>query len=96
MTADHSITLHSRPARVPEVREHLLGDELLLHAPGLEAAHALNPSARAIWELCDGRRTLSEICDVLSADVGRTAAELASDVRAAVVELARLGVVTIA
>jgi hypothetical protein len=96
VTIGDSVTLGSRPARVPHVRAHLLGDELLLHAPGLETAHALNPSARAIWDLCDGTRTLSDICDVLAADVGRAGAELASDVRAAVVELARLGMVTIA
>ena len=68
-----------------------MGVELLLYPPGGESAHALSPSARIVWELCDGTRTIEQMCDELAPDVGRPAAELVTDVTVAIDRFNELG-----
>jgi hypothetical protein len=36
-----------------------------LVAPDQEVAHELNPTARAVWELCDGTTTVEEVVDAI-------------------------------
>jgi hypothetical protein len=51
--------------RLPRRRDDvLLHDETsgsLLTVPGRDAMHVLNPTARAVWELCDGQTTVDEV-----------------------------------
>lgn len=61
--------------------------------PGQEIGVSLNRSARAIWELCDGRRTLAEISQELGRDLGCPGDELLDDVEAAVRQLSELSLV---
>ena len=72
-----------RPSRAADARVYPLGDEALVYIPAAAAAYALNRSALAIFELCDGRRTVADIgrecaetlgCapDALLPDVGRS------------------------
>jgi hypothetical protein len=68
-----------------------MGLELLLYPPGGEAAHALSPSARIVWELCDGTRTIEQMCEELAPDVGKPASELKADVSVAISRFHELG-----
>jgi hypothetical protein len=54
-----------RPRRRHGVREAKLPDRTLLEVPGVEEPLNLNPSAAAIWDLCDSRRSLADIADEL-------------------------------
>ena len=83
----------SRPRRQEGIEAHGVQDELVLYVPGREVGVSLNRSARAIWELCDGRRTLAEISQELDQEVGCPGDELLADVGAAVRQLSELGLV---
>jgi hypothetical protein len=73
-----------RPRQLAGVREYPMGVELLLYPAAGDKAHALNPGARLVWELCDGTRTALQISEELASDVGRPAAELLPDVNTAI------------
>ncbi len=38
-----------------------LGDELILYDTQNKTTHVLNPTARLIWELCDGKQTMKDM-----------------------------------
>jgi len=38
----------------------VIGEELLIYSKGNESAHCLQPLARHVYEMCDGRTTLAE------------------------------------
>jgi hypothetical protein len=78
------------PRRAAGVLECQLSEELLLYLPGGSAAVALNASARAVWELCDGRRSLGAIAADLAQRFDAPADEIPAAVRDAVLELDRL------
>lgn len=63
---------HERPVRTPNVVAEPWGDNHIVHRDTHED-FVLNPTAFALWELCDGRTTLSEmveaVCDLF--EVGR-------------------------
>ena len=50
-----------RPALKPGIESHVVSDGLVLYDPSLEAAYSLNSESRAIWELCDGKRNITDI-----------------------------------
>jgi hypothetical protein len=81
----------TRPGRTEDVREYPLGDEVLLFAGGRQVVHALNTSAWAVWDLCDGSRTVREIARDLAELVGRDPESLESEVVRTVEELGKLG-----
>jgi hypothetical protein len=76
------------PRQVPGVLGCELPEELLLTVPGGSAVVALNASARAIWELCDGHHSLETIADELAARFDATPGELRAAVHDVVLELA--------
>lgn len=51
----------SRPRRVAYVTERREGTMVTVYHRGTGQAHALNPTAYAIWELCDGQTTVEEM-----------------------------------
>ena len=53
------------PRRREGVRLRGEGRDALLVAPGQSTAYALNPTARAVWELCDGTTTIEELTDAI-------------------------------
>jgi hypothetical protein len=87
---------HAVPRRAAGVIECALPDELLLHLPGSAVAITLNASARAVWELCDGRRSLAAIAGALAERFDAAAGEIPGAVRDAVQELVRLKVLEVA
>jgi hypothetical protein len=66
-------------------------DELVAYVPATSQAVSLNVSARAIWELCDGTRTVDDICSELSEPTGMPPAALRADVQAAIDQMRDLG-----
>ena len=56
-----------------------------------EQAFTLNRSAVAIWELCDGTRTVEEITEELGQCLGRSRTTLLTDVMRGVNRLHELG-----
>jgi hypothetical protein len=83
---------HVVPHRTRSVLECELPEELLLHVPGGEMAIALNVSARAVWELCDGHRSLEKIALTLCERFQAVPDEVLAGVQDAVRQLVRLDV----
>jgi hypothetical protein len=69
-----------RPKRLSSVKEYSLREEMLLYSPKTEMAFALNCSAQAIWELCDGKRTIVEIGEELGRRFDCSDSELLNDI----------------
>lgn len=68
----------NRPRPAPDVQIEILdGEAVVFHVATLQILH-LNRSAALIWYLCDGRRTVAEICALL-ADAYPSAAEQIRD-----------------
>ncbi|MGC8833147.1 MAG: PqqD family protein [Armatimonadota bacterium] len=82
-----------KPRRCSGVRQYELPDGLLLFKPQSLEAFALNASASAVWDLCDGEHTIANIASELSQCTGRTPEELLSDIVTAVQKLLELGLV---
>lgn len=85
----------ARPRRVALVEQHQLADETLLYLPDAGTIVVINGSARMIWDLCDGARTVRDIVDEILerlelADLTIVAA-LDRDVRTTVAELSGHG-----
>jgi hypothetical protein len=66
-------------------------DELVAYSPASSQAVSLNTSARAIFELCNGTRTVDDICNELSDPAGMPPEALRADVQAAIEQMRDLG-----
>ena len=84
------------PFRRRGVSEYPLGDEMLLYTADSETAFSLSSSAKAIWELCDGRQTVLKIIQELGGRYGCPGDKLLSDVIAAIAELRNVGLLELA
>jgi hypothetical protein len=80
-----------RPCRRKGVEQHPVVDDLVLYEQESNRTFALNRSAAAIWELCDGTRTANEIACELERALGTDERTLRDDVRSGILELYRLG-----
>jgi hypothetical protein len=56
-------------------------NEMVVYYPGGSQAASLNESAKAIWALCDGTRTVDDICAELAQLTTLSATQLQSDVQ---------------
>lgn len=54
------------PQRRAGIQAKPLHDELVLYDAGGSAIHVLNPTAAAVWELCDGAHSLGDIAAALA------------------------------
>jgi hypothetical protein len=84
----------ARPNRAADVRVYPLGDEALVYVPATAVAYALNRSALAIFELCDGQRTVGDIGQEFAETLGCTPDALLPDVGRGVSELRQAGLVS--
>jgi len=50
-----------KPAQNPDIATKEIGEETLLYGANAEAVHILNPTAKLIWDLCDGKHTIADI-----------------------------------
>jgi len=83
-----------RPNRAADARVYPLGDEALVYVPAAMAAYALNCSALAIFELCDGQRTVADIGRECAETLGCAPDALLPDVGRGVSELQQAGLVS--
>ena len=83
------------PERNPDVqlREH--GDGSVLVKPS-GSTYALNPTARAIWELCDGTTTIDELAEAISEVFAIDEATASRDVAVTIEQLEAADLVTAA
>jgi len=83
-----------RPVRVTGIEEQSAGDELVLYDVSAGQLHHLNPTASAVWKLCDGTVTLNDIVAEISVQFRLSEAdEPASDVKALLQEWTRAGLI---
>jgi coenzyme PQQ biosynthesis protein PqqD len=68
-----------------------LGNDVLLYTPELAKAFSLNHSAQAVWDLCDGQRSLVEISQELARRYDAAPEALLADVQKTVAQLRDLG-----
>ena len=87
-------SLLQKPVRSPAAIYSDVLDEMVVYCPGTSQALSLNESARAIWELCDGTRTIDDICVELANATGLMPAQLREEVGGAVDRLYGLGVLS--
>ena len=80
-----------RPKRRDSVLEGRVRDEMVLLSPGSKQAFSLNQSSRAIWELCDGNRTVGEISQTLQQRYARAEDDLSDDLTTALSKLKEVG-----
>lgn len=57
----------TKPVRKPGIIVRDIGDETLLYSVEGAAIHVLNPTAKCIWELCDGEHTTPDMAQALRA-----------------------------
>jgi hypothetical protein len=85
--------LQRLPRRRDDVRLHDRELRSYLVVPDRGVAHELNPTARAVWELCDGATTVDElvvaICQIFSVE----REDATADVVAIVGQLEAVGLV---
>ena len=87
--------VYSRPCRRNGIEEHILLDEIVLYYPEREVAFSLNSSAKAIWELCDGKHTVIEISQKLGSCFGCSREKLLSDITTAIIKLQKLSLLEV-
>ncbi len=81
----------AKPHQSPDIVCSEVLDELVAYAPASSQAVSLNTSARAIFELCNGTRTVDDICNELSGPAGMPPEALRADVQAAIEQMRDLG-----
>ncbi len=93
--APRSGPTRARPRRRDDVREVESRAGLALYAPAAERPVLLDPSAREVWERCDGSLGVFDIAETLGGDYACDEIRLAVDVTGTVAALQRLGLVEI-
>jgi pyrroloquinoline quinone biosynthesis protein D len=87
--------MHYVPQKRASVVQRDLGTEAMLYDPDEDRVVRLNPTARRIWELCNGRNSVDTIAaqlrDEFALDSG---VDLRADVVEAVVSFAASGLLT--
>jgi PqqD family protein of HPr-rel-A system len=83
----------ANPRKVGEVWTRQEGDQTAVFDPSSGRLTRLNPSALAIWELCDGETSQDEIIDAVAELTGRSREEVATEVNATIRQLFELGLI---
>lgn len=83
------------PCRATHVKELPRDAELLLYVHKDKPGWILNPSAKSIWELCDGRRTVEVISNRLEERLNLPRGALMSDVTDGIADLYEAKLVTL-
>ena len=69
-----------RPCRVSNFQMEVLDDEIILFHPTSKAIFYSNNTGALIWELCDGKRTMVDITQILSEAYPEAKDQIAADV----------------
>jgi hypothetical protein len=79
-----------RPSEAVKYRD--LGDEFLFYDSRGDRLHVLNTSARAIFLLCDGTRTLEQVVDAFASQYEIDDGTARTDTQQIIDELMKLGI----
>ncbi len=85
-----------RPCRQKGVREGKILDSMFLEIPGRADTVSLNSSGAAIWEVCDGTRSLAEINHELETRFDMPPGSLRADIEVVIKRLEGIGALRIA
>lgn len=88
-----STRLQRLPSRRPDVLLREDDPQTLLFPWDEDTTHVLNPTARAIWELCDGTTTIGELADAICEVFSVPRERAVADVAAVLVQLSEAGLV---
>lgn len=84
-----------RPDWCPKIKPDLLSeaieDDVVVLVPETDQVHLLNLTAAAIYELCDGTRSVDQIVDALRRSVPNPPDEIDHDVNRTLAELSEKG-----
>ncbi len=83
-----------RPQIVDGYQMEALDGEILLYHPASTNILHSNQSGYLIWRLCDGQRTVAEICQLLVDAYPEAAGEIENDVRETLEIFKEYGAVT--
>jgi hypothetical protein len=81
----------TKPTPVPGIDIHDLDQETLIYSVDLEVSVTLNVSAQAIWNLCDGQLSITEIIAALAQRYGLNPAEIVPDIVTTITRLQQVG-----
>jgi hypothetical protein len=81
------------PKRRGEIVQSAGAEGWTVYVTETDSLHVLNRSARAIWELCDGTTSSSEMAYAISELTGMSVAEATSEVTSTLDQLETLGLV---
>jgi hypothetical protein len=71
-----------KPIRKPDITARDVGGETLLYSAEEKAIHVLNPTARLVWELCDGEHTVASMEQAIRANFSVTSEhDVTGDIR---------------
>ncbi len=82
-----------KPRRIAGYLLEKMDDELLLYHPAETKVMYCNQTASIIWQLCDGKRTVQEIVELLAAAYPAAADEVENDVQATLQQFAEHGAI---
>ena len=91
------IVPESRPKKIEalECQTRDLGDEILAYDRERGKVHVLNTTARQIYELCDGSRTVGEIAKQMASKYEIDAEKARCDVLATIERLVQLSLIEV-
>lgn len=85
--------MSSLPLRKGELLQSATSEGWTVYESETDSLHVLNDSARAIWELCDGQTSPSEMAGAISELTGLELEEAQRDVETTLGRLHELGLV---
>lgn len=85
--------MSDRPLRRGEIIQSETTEGWTIYESSTDSLHLLNASAKAIWDLCDGATTPSEMAGAISEVTGVPVDEARGDVDAALSQLRILGLI---
>ena len=73
-----------KPQRTEGYQEKDLGDEVVLYDPSGKEIHILNRTAYAVWSMCDGEHTLTDMESSVrgSFDLPKNGVNVVADIQA--------------
>jgi hypothetical protein len=74
------IELNQVVVLAPDYFLERMGNEITVYHPSLTTSLYLNETGALIWELCDGRRSIADIVDILTALYPESSSSIETDV----------------
>lgn len=87
MDSDQERLLESAPRAATGCAVEVMGDEVVVYDPASDHVHYLSDTAAVIWQLCDGRRTVDEIVELLREAYPDSSDKIPQDVKATVASM---------